>query len=210
MVPKDVADKQDGFRDKLAEMKERQNKVLLYFAIAAIYISGVDGRGLPPLVHPMRRGAHGSSRAAPPTNRSCNTRSAPGPQKQHRELKLDRCGACQLGGLLRRRKARLQPLSALEADSRMTAAAVREQTCFPVVRYPNRRAAQRHPREKTTEHPCGSEWSRLLRLPRTIPGAVSRQFPPRQVDQANEPSGPLPRHCRSGHPATPRPCGAWH
>lgn len=43
---KSVADKQDGFRDQLAEMKERQNKVLLYFALAAIVASAVLSVGM--------------------------------------------------------------------------------------------------------------------------------------------------------------------
>lgn len=34
---KEVADKQQEFRDEVAELKERQNKLLLYFAIAAVF-----------------------------------------------------------------------------------------------------------------------------------------------------------------------------
>lgn len=43
---KSVADKQEGFRDQLAAMKERQNKILLYFAIAAIMASALLGAGV--------------------------------------------------------------------------------------------------------------------------------------------------------------------
>jgi len=34
---KDVADKQQAFRDEVTDLKERQNKLLLYFAVAAVF-----------------------------------------------------------------------------------------------------------------------------------------------------------------------------
>ena len=40
---KEVADKQEAFRDEVAALKERQNKLLLYFAIAAVFAGALVG-----------------------------------------------------------------------------------------------------------------------------------------------------------------------
>lgn len=40
---KEVADKQQAFRDEVAALKERQNKLLLYFAIAAVFAGALVG-----------------------------------------------------------------------------------------------------------------------------------------------------------------------
>lgn len=42
---KDVADKQQAFRDEVAGLRERQNKLLLYFAIAAVFAGALVGVG---------------------------------------------------------------------------------------------------------------------------------------------------------------------
>ena len=43
---KAVADKQDGFRDQVADVKERQNKILLYFGIVGMVAGAFLGVGL--------------------------------------------------------------------------------------------------------------------------------------------------------------------
>jgi dCTP deaminase len=43
---KSLADKQEGFRDEVADVKERQNKVLLYLGIAAVVVGAVVGVGV--------------------------------------------------------------------------------------------------------------------------------------------------------------------
>jgi dCTP deaminase len=43
---KAVADKQDSFRDQIAEVKERQSKVLLYFGLAAVVAGAIVGVGV--------------------------------------------------------------------------------------------------------------------------------------------------------------------
>ena len=42
---KEVSDKQQKFRDDVSELKERQNKVLLYFGIAAVFGGTIVGAG---------------------------------------------------------------------------------------------------------------------------------------------------------------------